>query len=41
MGALDLIIEKLGTIEANTNDATLVMSELNKLGSSNPILALV
>lgn len=41
MGALELIIEKLGAIKANTNDETLVMAELNKLGSSNPIMALV
>jgi hypothetical protein len=38
---LELIIEKLGTIEPNTNDESLVMAELSKIGNSNPILALV
>lgn len=41
MGALDLIIEKLSSIDANTNDESLVLAELNKLGASNPIMALV
>lgn len=41
MGALDLIIEKLQTIVPNTNDESLVLSELNKIGASNPIMALV
>jgi len=41
MGALELIIEKLTTIDSNTNDESLVMAELNKLGSANPIMALV
>jgi len=41
VGALELIIERLSTIPANENDANLVLSELAKIGSSNPILALV
>jgi len=41
VGALELIIEKLSTIPANENDANLVLAELAKIGSSNPILALV
>jgi chromosome segregation ATPase len=41
IGALELIIEKLSTIPANDNDANLVLSELAKIGNSNPILALV
>lgn len=41
MEALDLIISKLETIDANTNDEALVLTELNKIGGSNPIMALV
>jgi chaperonin cofactor prefoldin len=41
IGALELIIEKLQTIDPNTNDASLALAELNKLGASNPIMALV
>lgn len=41
IGALELVIEKLGTIPANNNDANLVFAELAKIGSSNPIAALV
>lgn len=41
ISALELIIEKLSTIPANDNDANLVLSQLSKIGSSNPILALV
>jgi chaperonin cofactor prefoldin len=39
--ALDLINEKLGTIEPNTNDDNLAMVELAKIGNSNPIAALI
>jgi chromosome segregation ATPase len=41
VGALELIIERLSTIPPNENDANLVLAELAKIGSSNPILALV
>jgi len=41
LAALELVIEKLQTIAPNTNDDSLVLAELAKIGSSNPILALV
>ena len=41
LAALELVIEKLGTIAPNTNDDNLVLAELSKIGNSNPILALV
>jgi len=40
VGALDLIIEKFDSIQPNDNHEA-VLAELGKIGSSNPIMALV